>query len=78
MKSELFVLALLVLPGQPQSEVRPVGFFDSREHCRAEAQTIVRTLREQHPDWINVAFHCRPKQPSDSKVRPREAFLPAA
>ena len=78
MKSELFVLALLVLPGQPEAEVRPVGFFDSREQCRAEARTIVRTLRERHPDWLNVAFHCRRKQSSDRRVLPRESFLPNA
>ena len=78
MKSQLFVLALVVLPGPLDSEVRPVGFFESREHCRAEARTIVRALRERNPDWINVAYHCRRKQSNDRKVMPREMFLPQA
>ncbi len=78
MKTTLFVLALYVVPGPLDSEVRPVGFFESREHCRAEARAIVRSLREQNPKWINVGYHCRPKQSYDRKVRPREEFLPRA
>ena len=78
MKTELFVLALFVMPGPQDSELRSVGFFDSREECRTEARMIVRQLRERHPDWINVGFHCRAKQSSDRNVLPREDFLPGA
>ena len=78
MKSQLFVLALFVMPGPQDSELRSVGFFDSREECRAEAPVIVRKLRQRHPNWINVGFHCRPRQSSDRKVTPREDFLPGA
>lgn len=78
MKTTLFVLALYVVPGPLDSEMRPVGFFVSREQCRAEARAIVRALREEHPKWLNVGYHCRLKQSNDRKVRPRTDYLPGA
>jgi len=78
MKALAFVLALVLQPGPPGHEVARIGFYDSREACRAQALSVVRELRKRNPDWRTVMFRCRPKRYDDHRVTSWEAFLPAA
>lgn len=78
MKTAGFILALYILPGSADMEIVRIGYFDGRDHCRAEARAIIRTLRKENPDWVNLGFRCRLGRPSDGQVTPLSDFLPNA